>query len=243
MSESEAQVSEPEDNPYVRDPPTDFDPPEDLTEEEVEEQVDRLREAVRHHDYCYYVTADTVIGDRVYDQLFDRLAELEEAFDLQTGDSPTQRVGGEPLEELDTVEHTAPMLSIDSSGDVEGVRAFDERVRDELGHDVRYTCEPKFDGISIEVVYEDGRYERAVTRGDGERGDDITENVRTVRSIPQRLRGDPPEFLAVRGELYMPRDAFQAYNRERVEQGEEPFANPRNATAGTVRQLDPDVVA
>jgi DNA ligase (NAD+) len=134
------------------------------------------------------------------------------------------------------------MLSIDSSGDADEVRAFDERVRERVGAQA-YVCEPKFDGVSIEVVYEDGRYVRAVTRGDGRRGDDVTENVRTVRSIPQRLRGDFPEYLAVRGELFMPRDAFSAYNRERVERGEEPFANPRNATAGTVRQLDPATVA
>jgi DNA ligase (NAD+) len=124
------------------------------------------------------------------------------------------------------------------------VRAFDERVRRELGADsIRYMCEPKFDGLSIEVVYEDGVYQRAATRGDGERGDDVTEQVRTIPSVPHRLRGDSPDFLAVRGEVYMPRDAFQAYNRERVEAGEDPFANPRNAAAGTLRQLDPSVVA
>ncbi len=235
-------MDEPEDNPYVRDPSTEFEPPESLSEADAEAQVEQLRAALRYHDYRYYVEADPVVSDATYDALFDRLAALEDAFDLASEDSPTRRVGGEPLDELETVEHVAPMLSIDSGGDAEDVREFDSRVRDAVG-DVSYLCEPKFDGVSIEVVYEDGEYVRAVTRGDGRRGDDVTENVRTVRAVPQRLGGDPPAELAVRGELYMPRDAFQAYNRERVEAGQEPFANPRNATAGTVRQLDPSVVA
>jgi len=240
---SEAAVEEPADNPYVREPPTDFEPAEALSEAEAREQAELLCEAVRYHDYRYYVLADPVVSDTAYDALFDRLETLEEAFDLPTEGSPTRRVGGEPVDELETVEHVAPMLSIHSSGEAEDIREFDRRVREGLDEAVQYVCEPKFDGISVEVVFEDGRYERAVTRGDGERGDDVTENVRTVRSIPQRLRGDHPDFLAVRGELYMPRDAFQAYNRERIERGEDPFANPRNATAGTVRQLDPSVVA
>jgi DNA ligase (NAD+) len=268
-------------NPYLRDPPTDFDPVEELDREAATEQVELLREAIREHDYRYYVEADPVIADRTYDELFARLEELEAAFDLATPDSPTRRVGGEPLDELDTVEHVAPMLSIDQSADVEDVYDFDARVRDLLraaGYgereregegegerdeesggtgtegdestddgtaavDVAYVCEPKFDGLSVEVIYEDGRFVRAATRGDGRRGDDVTEQVRTIRSVPLRLRGDPPEFLAVRGEVFMPKDDFRAHNRERVERGDEPFANPRNAAAGTLRQLDPSVAA
>jgi DNA ligase (NAD+) len=235
-------VQAPADNPYVEDPPTSFAPVSELDERAAREQVARLREAIRYHDHRYYVLADPVVPDRVYDALFARLAELEEAFDLDTEGSPTGRVGGEPVDELATVEHVAPMLSIDQSGDAADVRAFDERVREAVG-EVSYVCEPKFDGLSVEVVYEDGVYERAVTRGDGERGDDVTEQVRTIPSVPGRLRGDHPDFLAVRGEVYMPRAAFQAYNRERVERGDDPFANPRNAAAGTLRQLDPGVVA
>jgi DNA ligase (NAD+) len=235
------------DNPYVWSPSTEFDPVEALDRETAERQVGQLREAVRFHDQRYYQEADPVVDDRTYDALFSRLQELEEAFDLATEGSPTQRVGGEPLDELETVEHVAPMRSVDSAGEAEDVRAFDERVRRRLGEEwegeIQYVCEPKFDGVSVEVIYEDGVFERAATRGDGETGDDITRNVRTVGSIPQRLSGDPPAFLALRGELFMPRDAFQAYNRKLVESGEEPFANPRNATAGTVRQLDPSVVA
>jgi len=236
------------DNPYVTAPDTEFGPVEELSEQAAREQATQLREAIRYHDHRYYVEAAPIIEDRTYDALFARLEALESAFDLDVEGSPTQRVGGEPIDELDTVEHVAPMLSLDQSGDAADVREFDERVRRDLadaGYDgaVRYLCEPKFDGLSIEVVYEDGVYQRATTRGDGERGDDVTAQVRTIPSVPQRLRGEYPDRLAVRGEVYMPRDAFQAYNRDRVEGGEEPFANPRNAAAGTLRQLDPSVVA
>jgi DNA ligase (NAD+) len=240
MTEGELEFDA--DNPYLRDPPTEFTPVDELTREAAEEQARLLREAIREHDRRYYVEADPLVADRTYDVLFDRLSTLEEAFDLASADSPTQRVGGEPVDELETVEHVAPMLSIDQSVKEADVRAFDRRVRDAVG-DVTYVCEPKFDGLSVEVVYEDGAFQRAATRGDGQEGDDVTAQVRTIRSVPLRLRGDPPETLAVRGEVYMPRDAFTRHNRERVEAGDEPFANPRNAAAGTLRQLDPSVVA
>jgi DNA ligase (NAD+) len=238
----EAGAEAPPDNPYVENPPTSFDPVEHLDEATAREQVRALREAIRYHDHRYYVENDPTIADRTYDALFERLDALEAAFDLDDEGSPTRRVGGEPLDELGSAEHVTPMLSLDSSGDPEDVRAFDRRVREAVG-DSAYVCEPKFDGLSVEVVYEDGEYSRAATRGDGETGEDVTENVRTVASVPERLRGDPPAFLAVRGEVYIPRDAFQAFNRERIEDGEEPFANPRNAAAGTLRQLDPSVSA
>ena len=231
-----------EENPYLRDPPTDFAPVEDLDEAAAARQAARLREAVREHDYRYYVEADPTIGDRTYDALFARLRALEAAFDLGTEDSPTQRVGGEPVDELTAVPHVVPMLSIAQGGEADDLREFDERVRDEVG-DVDYVCEPKFDGLSVEVIYRDGVYSRAATRGDGERGDDVTAQVGTVASVPRRLRGDPPAFLAVRGEVYLPRDGFVALNREREARGETPFANPRNAAAGTLRQLDPSVAA
>ena len=233
------------DNPYLHDPSTDFEPVEELDKDDARDQAEHLREAIREHDHRYYVENTPVVADRTYDVLFSRLQELEDVFGHQTEDSPTRRVGGEPIDELDTVEHVVRMLSIDQSGEADDVRAFDERVRREVGEsgDVEYVCEPKFDGLSEEVVYEDGRYTRAATRGNGEEGDDVTAQVRTIRSIPQRLRGDYPDSLAVRGEIYMPRDEFQAYNRERVEAGDDPFANPRNAAAGSLRQLDPSVVA
>ncbi|MFC5366004.1 NAD-dependent DNA ligase LigA [Salinirubrum litoreum] len=230
-------------NPYLRDPLTDFTPVEDLTDEEATEQVELLREAIREHDYRYYVENDPVIGDRTYDALFTRLRTLEDAFDLTADDSPTQRVGGEPLDELDTVEHRVPMLSIAQSGEAEEVREFDDRVRREVDGEVSYTCEPKFDGLSVEVVYDDGVFVQAATRGDGETGDDVTEQVKTIESIPLRLREGAPDDLVVRGEVVMPRDEFQEHNRDRVEAGKDPFANPRNAAAGTLRQLDPSVAA
>jgi DNA ligase (NAD+) len=236
MSEAE------EENPYLRDPPTEFAPVDELDEATAAEQAARLREAIREHDYRYYVEADPVVGDRTYDALFARLEELEDRFDLGTADSPTRRVGGEPLDELESVPHVVPMLSIAQSGEADAVREWDDRVRSEVG-EVRYVCEPKFDGLSVEVVYRDGVYDRAATRGDGERGDDVTAQVGTIASIPRRLRGDYPPFLAVRGEVYLPRDGFVALNREREARGEEPFANPRNAAAGTLRQLDPGVAA
>ncbi len=245
---SDEPADAPADNPYIADPLTDFDPVEALDEDEASKQARQLREAVRYHDHRYYVANDPVVGDRTYDALFARLQALEDAFDLQTEDSPTRRVGGPPRDELPDVEHVAPMRSIDQGGGVEEVRKFDRRVREGLESagwdgDLRYHCEPKFDGLSVEVVYEDGRLVRAATRGDGEVGDDVTANVRTIPSVPQRLRGDYPDFLAARGEVYMPTPGFQAYNRELIERGEEPFANPRNAAAGTLRQLDPAVTA
>jgi len=241
-------VAMPSENPYVEDPPTAFDPVESLRKDEAREQAEALREAIRYHDHCYYVLADPVIGDRIYDALFARLETLEDEFTLDCEGSPTQRVGGEPLDELESVEHVAPMKSIDQGGEAEDVHEFDRRVQDRLAAtdddgQIQYFCEPKFDGLSVEIVYEDGAYQRAATRGDGDVGEDVTENVRTIASVPQRLRGDYPDFLAVRGEVYMPREAFAAYNRERVEAGEDLFANPRNAAAGTLRQLDPSVTA
>ncbi|KAB1192904.1 NAD-dependent DNA ligase LigA [Haloferax sp. MBLA0076] len=239
MSDADADT---ESNPYLRDPPTEFDLAEELAREDAERQAALLREAIREHDYRYYVEAEPLVSDAAYDALFSRLVALEGTFDLDTTNSPTNRVGGEPIERLETVEHTAPMLSIDQSTEADDLREFDERVRREVG-DVTYVCEPKFDGLSIEVVYEDGQFVRAATRGDGQRGDDVSAQVKTIPTVPLSLRGDPPERLAVRGEIYMPKPAFSDLNRERVEAGEDPFANPRNAAAGTLRNLDPSVVA
>ena len=249
MTNSSPRHADPDENPYVDSPPTDFAPVDELTETEAKRQAEQLRAAIREHDHRYYVEADPLIEDATYDRLFARLEELESAFGLDTDSSPTRRVGGEPLDELDTVTHVAPMLSIDNGAEADAVREFDERVAAGLadaGFDPanrEYVCEPKFDGLSVEVVYEDGEYVRAATRGDGYEGDDVTEQVRTIRSVPGKLRGEPPERLAVRGEVFMPRDAFEAHNEERVDRGQEPFANPRNAAAGTLRQLDPEIVA
>lgn len=235
------KLEKPEDNPFIESSDLDFKDVNDISEEEAEEEVEELREAVEYHDYRYYVKNDSVISDKAYDQLFHRLRALEEKFDLKTENSPTQRVGGEPVEEPETREHFNQMLSLDSSEEEEEVRRFDERVTENVGKS-EYHIEPKFDGLSVEFVYRDSSLEAAVTRGNGVEGEDITNNVRTIGSVPLRLHG-APDLLVVRGEIYMPQDGFQELNRKRVERGEEPFANTRNAAAGTVRQLDPDVVS
>ena len=205
-------------------------------------RIDALRNEIRRHDYLYYVKDRPVISDTEYDRLFRELQELESAHpELVTPDSPTQRVGAPPLDELQKVSHERPMLSLDSITGVEEVFAFDKRVKRELGLDqVEYTAEPKFDGLSIELVYRQGRFARGATRGDGNTGEDVTVNLRTLRSVPLQLRfeADPPAHLVVRGEVYMKLDDFQSLNRRITERGEEAFANPRNAASGSLRQLD-----
>jgi len=233
-------MRKPKDNPYIKPGRLDFDD-EETSRKEARQQVKKLREAIEYHDYRYYVENDPVVSDKTYDALYDRLERLEEKFGFEDEGSPTQRVGGEPLDELETREHVVEMLSISSSEEEEEVRAFDDRVRKEVG-ETDYHLEPKFDGFSIELVYDRGTLEAAVTRGDGVVGENVTENIKTIRSVPLSLRNAPDE-LVVRGEIYMPKESFQELNKDRVESGDEPFANPRNAAAGTVRRLDPSVVA
>jgi DNA ligase (NAD+) len=213
------------------------------------DEIRTLRREIRRHDYLYYVEARPELSDEQYDRLFRRLQALEEAFpDLVTQDSPTQRVGAEPQESFRTVRHTAPMLSLDSSQEESALRRFDERVRKavEGDHEVAYLLEPKLDGASIELVYEAGVLVRAVTRGNGHQGEEVTENVRTIPSVPLRLRDaerEAPPLLAVRGEVMMPVSAFERFNERLVEQGSEPYASPRNSAAGAVRQLDSRLTA
>lgn len=213
----------------------------------VRRRAEHLRDLIRHHDYRYYVLDRPVISDAAYDGLFASLQAIEARFPaLVTPDSPTQRVSGGVREGFRTVVHHAPMLSLESTTRSEAVRQFDMRVRPAAGTPVQYVLEPKFDGLSIEVVYENGLLTAASTRGDGERGEDITANVRTVRAVPLRLRGSAasiPSLLAVRGELLMPKAAFAALNQRLSRARQPPFANPRNAAAGSVRQLDPRVTA
>ena len=235
----------PADNPFVDPGRLSFDAVSGLGYEEARDEADRLAAAIRYHDHRYYVLDSPLIADGAYDALFGRLQELEAAFpDLRAPDSPTQRVGGEPRKELPQVEHQAPMLSLDSGHEEESVREFDARVRRALEADhVAYMAELKFDGLSIEVVYRNGALHLAATRGDGFRGEQVTENIRTVPSVPLRLAGPAPAMLAVRGEVYVPLEGFHGLNRERLERGEEPFANPRNLAAGAVRQLDSRITA
>ncbi len=215
----------------------------------VRSEIEKLRKQIRDHDYRYYVMAQPVISDFEYDGLMKKLAELEsEHPELITPDSPTQRVGGEPTKEFPQVRHPVPMLSLSNTYDEKDLRDFDKRIRTLLsGEKYEYVSELKFDGVALRLVYEDGLLVLAATRGDGETGDEITANVKTIRSIPLRLNseGDMSEFAnaEVRGEVYMNRDDFQKMNREREEAGEKTFANPRNSTAGTLKLQIPKEVA
>jgi DNA ligase (NAD+) len=212
----------------------------------VAERIGRLRLEIRRHEELYYVHAAPEIADAEFDALMRELAALEAAHpDLVTPDSPTQRVGGRPAEGFLAVRHIAPMLSLDNAYDEADLRAFDERVRRGLGLDgpATYVCELKIDGLSIALTYEDGQLTRGATRGNGVQGDDVTFNVRTIRTIPLRLRQGPPGRIEVRGEVYFPRRAFERLNEERAGVGEPLFANPRNAAAGTMRTLDPAAVS
>lgn len=231
-----------------KDYPCPLDGSERMNEKAARDRVEELRAQIRRHDRAYYFDDRPVVSDAEYDRLFAELRELEAAHpDLVTPDSPTQRVGGEPLDKFETVEHDAPMLSLDSSQDEEALRRFDERIRDFLGEEqIAYVVEPKLDGLSIELVYEDGAFLRAATRGDGVRGEDVTANVRTIRTLPLRLRdGDRavPDRLALRGEVVIPTAAFAELNERLINEGKEPFANPRNSAAGSIRQLDPGLAA
>jgi DNA ligase (NAD+) len=215
---------------------------------DVQERIDELRAEIRRHDRAYYVEDRPVISDAEYDRLFRELQELErEHPNLVTPDSPTRRVAGAPLDKFETVEHDAPMLSLDSSQEEAALRRFDERLRRFLGDEsIAYVVEPKLDGLSIELIYEDGAFLRAATRGDGLRGEDVTANVRTIRTVPLRLRenGRPaPARLALRGEVVISTAAFAELNERLINDGKEPFANPRNSAAGSIRQLDPGLAA
>src|ERR1043166_2334885 len=205
-----------------------------------------LVEEIRQHDHAYYVLAQPTIGDQQYDRLYRELIDLEAQFpQLITPDSPTQRVGGEPLKAFKPVQHLQPMLSLDNTYSQEELREFVNRVQRLLPNEkLEWTVEPKVDGVAINLRYEKGAFTCGATRGDGTTGDDITPNLRTIRSIPARLRGkDAPELLEVRGEVYLTKTGFEKLNAERKAKGEETFANPRNAAAGSLKQLDSRLAA
>ena len=215
--------------------------------ESVREKIASLREKIRRHDYLYYVLSQPEISDREYDSLFRELKELEKAHpELVTPDSPTQRVPGGPLEGFGTVRHAVVMLSMDNTYNAEELRAFDKRVAKGLGDSsYDYVVELKIDGVAISLRYESGALVTAATRGDGQVGDDVTANVRTIKAVPLLLLADgkPPEAFEVRGEVYMPKSAFAELNELRAEAGEPQFANPRNATAGSLKLLDAKITA
>jgi DNA ligase (NAD+) len=215
---------------------------------EIQERVEKLQEEIRRYDYYYYVLNQPLISDAEYDKLFRELLELERQYpELVTPDSPTQRVGAPPAEEFAPVEHAIPMLSLANCFNDEELEEWDDRVRRMLGGEpVEYVCEPKLDGLSVELVYVDGVFTVGSTRGDGRVGEDVTRNLRTIKQVPLRLfplNGKVPRLLEARGEVYMEKEAFRRLNEERERAGEPLFANPRNAAAGSLRQLDPNVTA
>lgn len=214
----------------------------------IELQIQQLREQLNRHNYNYYVLDDPSVPDAEYDRLFQQLKLLEsDNPTLITPDSPTQRVGGKPLSSFSQITHELPMLSLDNAFNAEDMYEFNRRIIDRLkttDSEIEYACEPKLDGIAVSLLYEDGVLVRGATRGDGSVGEDITLNVRTISTIPLKLSGKGyPQRLEVRGEIYMPKAGFEALNKRAIAKGEKPFVNPRNAAAGSLRQLDPKVTA
>lgn len=217
-----------------------------LTKEQAEKRLKELRDLINYHNYRYYVLDSPEITDAEYDRLFQELLAIEERFpDLVTPDSPSQKVGAPPLEEFPEVIHKVPMLSLANAFDDADLREFDKRVKRESGlSEIEYETELKMDGLAISIRYESGILVRGATRGDGVRGEDVTPNVKTVRGVPLKLLvEDPPPLIEVRGEVIMYKEDFEKLNRERIEKGEPPFANPRNAAAGSIRQLDSRITA
>ncbi len=216
------------------------------TPEDICKQVETLRRALNQHNHQYYVLDDPDIPDAEYDRLFRRLQKLEARYpDLVTAESPTQRVGSAPADHFERIQHTIPMLSLGNAFSDAELLDFDRRMREKLDVDeVEYAAEPKLDGLAVTLMYENGRLVYGATRGDGTAGEDITGNIRTIHSIPLQLIGqDHPQKLEVRGEVFMPKAAFERLNQQATEKGEKTFANPRNAAAGSLRQLDPKITA
>ncbi len=215
--------------------------------DEAEMAIKTLRQAINYHDYQYYILNDPVITDSEYDHLFEQLRKLENRFpSLITTTSPTQRVGGEPSDGLEKVKHPKPMLSLQSVREKSEVNSFYNNVLDNLDKNkVEFAAEPKYDGLAVELIYENGKLVQASTRGDGQTGEEITENIKTINEVPLNLisasEKEYPKKLIVRGEVYMEKDEFKEFNQQRLEKGEDAFANPRNAAAGSLRQLDPKI--
>jgi DNA ligase (NAD+) len=217
-----------------------------MTQAEAHKRADELHRLIEHHNYRYYVLDDPEVPDAEYDRLMRELEALESGYpDLVTADSPTQRVSGTPMDGFESVKHRVPMLSLGNAFSDEEVADFYRRVSQGLERDdITFAAEPKLDGVAISLTYIGGLLTTAATRGDGERGEDVTANVRTIRAVPLKLHGEGwPSLLEVRGEIYMPRDGFKLFNRKALEQGEKPLVNPRNGAAGSLRQLDPQLTA
>ncbi|UCE74621.1 MAG: NAD-dependent DNA ligase LigA, partial [Methanomassiliicoccales archaeon] len=214
-----------------------------MDHDKAQKKIMKLREEIRYHDHRYYVEDNPEISDYEYDQLVAALEDLEKQFpDLITHDSPTQRVSGKVVSEFPSVEHKAVMLSLDNTYSFEELREFHDRVMKRIS-DWKYVVEPKIDGLGVALLYENGTFKRGATRGDGRFGEDVTFNLKTIRSIPLRIEGTRLKTIEVRGEVFMPLKGFRKMNENREEKGEIIFANPRNAAAGTIRQLDPKIPA
>ena len=212
-----------------------------MNKKEAEKEIKKLREEINHNNYMYYVENNPEISDYEFDLLLKKLEKLEFKFpELIVPESPTQRVGGKPLDSFITVEHKTPMLSLDNTYDSDDLKEFDKRVKKNVG-EVEYVVEPKIDGIGVSLIYENGIFVSGITRGDGLKGDDITSNLKTIHSIPLRLRGNFLKNVEFRGEVYMPLNGFKKLNKNREKNNETLFANPRNAAAGSVRQFDPKI--
>src|SRR5436189_6310772 len=216
-----------------------------VDERQAAKRVAQLRQELEEHNRRYYEEAAPTISDREYDRLYQELVDLEARFPaLVSPDSPTQQVGGKPLKAFEPVAHLVPMLSLDNTYSEEEVKNFYARIQRLLPNEkIPVVIEPKVDGVAVSLIYENGRLRQAATRGDGNVGDNITQNVRTIRSVPERLRGAAPKLLEVRGEVYMDKQGFEKLNDERRKAGLLLFANPRNAAAGSLKQLDPAIVA
>jgi len=211
-----------------------------------QQRIDVLREEINTHNYSYYVLDNPEIPDSEYDRLLRELSEIENQYpELITQDSPTQRVGASPLDSFSEVQHEVPMLSLGNAFSDQDMRDFDKRIREGVEKEsIEYAAEPKLDGLAISLLYKEGLLTRAATRGDGRTGEDVTLNIRTIDAIPLKLRGkDYPKLVEVRGEVVMPKAGFEKLNQQQIEKGEKPFVNPRNAAAGSLRQLDPKITA
>ncbi|MEW6067449.1 MAG: NAD-dependent DNA ligase LigA [Nitrospirota bacterium] len=219
----------------------------DRIPDNIKQEIKKLVKELNYHCYRYYVLDSPVISDEEYDRLYRHLKELEDKYHYVLPDSPTQRVGAPPLDKFEKVKHTEPMLSLDNAFSYEDIKEFDKRIKRFLStdEDIEYTVEPKYDGIAIELTYKGGLLFKASTRGDGYEGEDVTQNIRTIKSVPLKIEGVHiiPELIDIRGEIYMDVEEFEKLNKEREKKGEPLFANPRNAAAGSVRQLDSAITA
>ena len=217
-----------------------------MSDKNIQQRIDTLREEINSHNYSYYVLDNPEIPDSEYDRLLNELGDIEHKHpELITSDSPTQRVGATPLDSFSEVQHEVPMLSLGNAFSDQDMNDFDRRIREGVeSEDIDYAAEPKLDGLAISLLYKNGILERAATRGDGRTGEDVTLNIRTIDAIPLKLRGNNyPPLIEIRGEVVMPKAGFEKLNRQQAEKGEKSFVNPRNAAAGSLRQLDPQVTA